>query len=123
MSEGARTPEELETLLEDAFVVRDPAVLATLFEPGAVAVAGETGTEARGPQAIARVAAAAWSGGHTFVAAPRRVLQRGATALILGPGSLSVVRRGQDGRWRYAIAVLSFCPDEPPAAEPHEEDR
>ena len=41
MSPGALTPEELETLLEDAFVVRDRAALARLFEPdGLVAAAG-----------------------------------------------------------------------------------
>jgi len=31
MEAGARTPEELETLLEDAFVVHDPQALAQLF--------------------------------------------------------------------------------------------
>jgi len=35
-----RTPEELETLLEDAFVLHDPQALAQLFQPGAMLVAG-----------------------------------------------------------------------------------
>ena len=36
MSVGARTPEELETLLEDALLLRDGPALAELFESGAV---------------------------------------------------------------------------------------
>src|SRR5687768_12128964 len=36
MGPGAQTPEELETLFEDAFVVRDATALAQLFEEGAV---------------------------------------------------------------------------------------
>jgi hypothetical protein len=35
MGAGARTPEELETLLEDAFVLHDPQALAQLFQPAA----------------------------------------------------------------------------------------
>ena len=38
MRAGARTPEELETLLEDAFVLCDQQALAQLFEPGAMLV-------------------------------------------------------------------------------------
>ena len=54
MRPGARTPEELETLLEDAFVVRDRDALAQLFEDGAVLVAGGGRPEARGGSQIAR---------------------------------------------------------------------
>ena len=39
MPAGARTPEELETLLEDAFVLHDPQALAELFQPGALLAA------------------------------------------------------------------------------------
>ena len=42
MRPGARTPEELETLFEDAFVVRDRDALAQLFEDGAVLVGVHT---------------------------------------------------------------------------------
>lgn len=35
-SYGASSPEELETMLEDATVLRDPEELAALFVPGAV---------------------------------------------------------------------------------------
>jgi hypothetical protein len=35
MRRGARTPEDLETLLEDAFVLRSGEMMAELFEDGA----------------------------------------------------------------------------------------
>ena len=56
MPVGARTPEELETLLEDAFVLHDPRALAQLFQPGAMLVVGGGLPEARGHRQIARVA-------------------------------------------------------------------
>ncbi len=40
MRVGAGTPEELETLFEDALVMRDVQALAELFEEGAVARRG-----------------------------------------------------------------------------------
>lgn len=114
MGSGARTPEELETLLEDAFVVRDGAALADLFEDGAV-LAGGGGPPARGGEAIARLAAALWAGDRTYVAAPRRVLQARDVALVLADRGVNVARRGSDGAWRYAIAFLS--PDDTTAGE------
>jgi hypothetical protein len=56
MDAGARTPEELETLLEDAFVLHDPQALAQLFHPGATLVTDRL-PEARGRRQIALVAA------------------------------------------------------------------
>lgn len=102
---GARTPEELETLLEDAFVTRDRDALAGLFEERAVAVAGD-GRVAHGGGAIARLAAALWARDRTYVADLRRVVQARDLALILGEGAINVARRGGDGGWRYAIAFL-----------------
>ncbi len=52
MCPGARTPEELETLLEDAFVLHDRQALAQLFQPGAMLVVGGGLPEARGHQQI-----------------------------------------------------------------------
>ncbi len=111
MRPGARTPEELETLFEDAFVVRDGAALAELFEDGAVLVTGGAPGEARGGEAIARTAAELWSGDITYVADPQRVLQARDTALVVGPGGVSVVRRGADATWRYAISLLALDED------------
>jgi hypothetical protein len=40
VAQGARTPEEVDALLEDAFVLRDPEALASRFEARALLVAG-----------------------------------------------------------------------------------
>lgn len=105
MRPGARTPEELETLFEDAFVIRDREALALLFEEEAVLVAGAGAREARGPD-IVRIAAAMWDRDITYVADPRRVLQARDTALVLARRGVNVVRRAGDGSWRYAISLL-----------------
>lgn len=104
---GPRTPEELETLLEDAYVVRDAEAVASLYEDGAVVARPHAG-QARGPQEIARAAADAWGRGAAFVAAPEHVVQARSTALVVGPRSVSVARRGPDGAWRYAIALMEI---------------
>jgi ketosteroid isomerase-like protein len=108
MRPGARTPEELETLFEDAFVTRDRATLAQLFEDGAVLVGGKGLLEARGGEQIARFAAAMWEGDRTYVADPQRVLQARDTALVVATQGINVARRGSDGWWRYAISLLSL---------------
>jgi hypothetical protein len=107
MRPGARTPEELETLLEDAFVMRNAKALAELFEDGAVLVAADREREARGGDEIARVASEMWEHDRTYLADPRRVLQARTTGLVLTSHGINVVRRGSDGAWRYAIALLS----------------
>ena len=105
MPSGALTPEELETLLEDAFVIRDRTALAGLFETdGLVAAAGAA---ARGA-GIEAFVAALWAREATYLAQPRRVLQAGNTALIVAEQSISVVHRAADARWRYAIALLDL---------------
>jgi hypothetical protein len=105
MRQGARTPEELETLFEDAFVIRDREALAELFEDGAVL--GDAWSEARGGDEIARLACEMWEHDRTYVAEPRRVLQARNTGLIVAQQGINVVRRCGDGVWRYAIALLS----------------
>jgi ketosteroid isomerase-like protein len=106
MRPGARTPEELETLLEDAYVVRDRDALAQLFEDGAVLVAGSGRPEARAGSQIARFATAMWERDRTYLADPRRVLQARDTALVVAERAINVLRRGSDGTWRYAITLL-----------------
>jgi hypothetical protein len=108
MRQGAHTPEELGTLLEDAFVIHDREALSGLFEDGAVLVTGDGLPEARGAQQIAAHVAALWALGRTHLAEPARVLQARDTALVVADRGISVVRRGADGAWRYAIAVLSL---------------
>ena len=107
MGAGARTPEELETLLEDAFVVHDPQALAQLFQPSAMLVTDRL-PEARGRRRIAQVAAQLWESERSYLADPRRVLQVRDTALVLAGRATNVVRRGDDGSWRYAISLLDL---------------
>jgi len=106
MGAGARSPEELETLLEDAFVVRDRGALARLFEDGAVLMDGSR--EARGGEQIARFAMAMWERDRTYLADPRQILQARDTALVMADRGINVVRRDSDGSWRYAISLLDI---------------
>jgi hypothetical protein len=106
MEAGARTPEELETLMEDAFMLHDQHALAQLFLPGAMLVAGHGLPEARGRRQITQIAARLWDSQHIYLADPRRVLQARGTALIQAGRTINVVRRAADGSWRYAISVL-----------------
>jgi hypothetical protein len=105
---GARTPEELEILLEDAFVLHDQRALAQLFQPGAVLVAGGGLPEARGHRQIAQVAVEIWDRDGVYLANPRQVLQVRDTALVLAGRATNVVCRGGDGFWRYAISLLDL---------------
>lgn len=116
MPAGARTPEELETLLEDAFVLHDHHALALLFHPSAMLVARGGLPEARGRRQIARLAAQLWDCQHLYLADPRRVLQVRDTALVLAGSAINVVRRGDDGSWRYAISLLDL--DKPTTTPP-----
>jgi hypothetical protein len=108
VTQAARTPEELEALFEDAFVLRDPGALAPLFEPRALLDASGVTGEVRGSDQIARLASSLWSRDLTYVADPRRVVQAHDIALILATQGTSVVRRGADGAWRYAISLLAI---------------
>lgn len=111
MDPQASTPEELDALLEDAFVIRDREALTGMFEPGAVLVIGE---ETHGSDQIASALTSLWDRDRTYVADPRRIVQARDTALILAEHDISVAHRAPDGAWRYAIAVLRL---DPPAGE------
>jgi hypothetical protein len=106
MSAGGRTPEELETMLEDALLMRDAAALAQLFEDASILVAGQGQRQIRGPREIVQAAWLLCQYRRGYVADPRRVFQARDTALLLGDGVINVARRGPDGSWRYAISVL-----------------
>ena len=108
MTQGARTPEELDTLFEDAFVLRDRGALASLFEARALLIAGGVTGEVRGSEEIALSASALWSRDFIYVADSRRVVQAHDIALVLATQGTSVVRRGADGAWRYAISLLAI---------------
>lgn len=95
-------------MFEDACVTRDRQALVELFEEEAVLVAGNGWPQARGSEEIVRFATAMWERDRTYLAEPRRVLQAHDTALVVAEGGINVIRRGSDGAWRYAIALLSF---------------
>jgi hypothetical protein len=105
MDTGARTPEELETLLEDAFVLHDQRALPQLFQPAALLVAGGGLPAARGHQQITQLATRLWNLDRSYLANPRRVHQTRHTALVLGH-AINVAHRGDDGFWRYTISLL-----------------
>ena len=107
MTAGARTPEELDTLLEDAFVMRD-ARSPTRSSTTARCWRRPAACEARGDEAIGHALAELWAGGRTYVARPRRVLQARDTALVVAAAGIHVLRRGGDGTWRAAISLLDL---------------
>ncbi|MEA2331638.1 MAG: hypothetical protein QOH58_1776 [Thermoleophilaceae bacterium] len=107
MTTGARTPEELDTLLEDAFVARDRTLFGALFDDGAVLME-VGGSEARGGEAIGRALAELLARDCTYVARPRRVLQARDTALVVADAGIHVLRRGKDRAWRSAISLLDL---------------
>ena len=107
---GPATPEDLDLLLEDTLVLRDPEGLTNLFEPGAVLVSD--GGTAQGRDAIQRLAFTIWSGDQLYVAAPQRVVQARDLALLFTRQTVAVARQGGDGTWRYGMIVATRSPDE-----------
>ncbi|MFD1528423.1 hypothetical protein [Pseudonocardia aurantiaca] len=99
------SPEELETALEDALVLRDVDGVAGLFEPAGVLDAGP-GLRARGRPEIRRVVGAL-STEHGFLAGSGVVVQHGNLALVIGDRATSVARLTRAGTWRYAMVVLT----------------
>src|SRR5215203_3440962 len=104
VTSGARTPEELEMLFEDALLLRDHQVLTALFESGATLVMGGA-QPVRGGEAIAHAALATRNGLGAYVADPRRVLLARNCALVVTGQGINVMQRGNDGAWRYAIVL------------------
>ena len=110
---GATTPEELETLFEDAIVLGDGDDLCGLFADGGVLAPPWGSPEVRGRDALARAAAELLARGETYLGGARRVLQARDTALITTAGAIHVARRSTDGAWRMAIALLHPNPTDP----------
>jgi hypothetical protein len=103
---GGQTPEELETLMEDAFVLGDGEALAKLFEAGGVLVSGRGRCEARGHRAIAKATGLLAERAAGYVAQPRRIYQNRDIALLIGEGVINVARRERDRSWRFIISLL-----------------
>ena len=123
-STGARTPEELTTQFEDAFMIRDPAAITELFDERAVLVP-RAREDLRGGEEIARFAAALGEADRNYLAEVRRVVQVGETAAVVldwsltdggavdstpeGGRGVDVLKRGSDGSWRYVISLWDVC--------------
>lgn len=103
----AASPEELDTLFEDAFLLRDRQALLRLFERKAVLAILEPRRAAFGREQIDALIASLWVDGTSYVAEPRRVVLAGNTALVLGDQGISVARRNASGGWLYAISCLT----------------
>jgi hypothetical protein len=101
---AARSPVELETMLEDATVLGDPDDLAALFVPGAVLHREGHELPVHGRRGIVRLLLER-PASHAYVALPPRILQHGATALVLAASAVHVTRRSPHG-WRYLISWL-----------------
>lgn len=100
---GAHDPEELDTLLEDAIVLRDVAAVARLYDPTGVLVVGDRSITAGGP--AGRVGGWLCGEGCGYVADPRRVVTARNVALVIGADATHVARRDRGG-WRFLITVL-----------------
>jgi hypothetical protein len=83
----------------------DEESIAGLFEADAVLViAGSVTT--RGHRSIGRVLADRSSQGGRYYADPRTVLQVSDVALALSPQAINVMRRSDNGGWRFVICCL-----------------
>lgn len=103
--DGGQTPEELETLLEDAILLGDADAVAGLFQPGGMLVIAGA-PQLRGRMQIHEAPAALCLHRPGYLAAPRRVLQVRDVALLIGRDVVNLARRGDDGTWRYEICLL-----------------
>jgi hypothetical protein len=109
MDSGAATPEEMDMLLEDAFVLRGRSELGALFEEGAIALT-TLDREARGRSAITEAMAWLWERDLTYVAETPHVVQVNDLALLVTAAGTHVLRRAPDGTWRSAISIFNIQP-------------
>jgi hypothetical protein len=95
---SASSPEELETLLEDAVLLGDQRAVLSLFGAGAVLI---TGPRVTGPdKALAEFATLG------YVAATRTITERRDLAVMVGDHAVNVSCRASDGVWRLAVAIV-----------------
>jgi hypothetical protein len=98
MESAAASPEELETLLEDALLLYDVAAVQALFESGLVRVACVSGS-LEGSDAGELLAE------RGFIASG--VAMRVCPDVAVGAGSaVTVAHRGADRRWRLLVVVV-----------------
>lgn len=97
---AAASPEELETLLEDALLLRDEAAVAALFEEGGVLVAGAGCVRSRDRAAEVLLQ-------HDYVASARVVTVVRDIAVVVGDHTVNVSCRGPDKSWRLAATIVT----------------
>ena len=102
---GGRTPAELDTLLEDAVVLGDPAAVTALFEAGGLLIPPEAAPE--DAAGLARAAERVCGAGGGLFDGPRPEFRVQGLALVIGERSVTVSRCGADGVWRYTFAVFA----------------
>jgi hypothetical protein len=100
VSTVARSPEELEFLLEDALVLRDSDAVAALFEQGGVLV--ERSGRVRRVSEAARVLAA-----EDYQAEPASVTVVRNVAVVVGPSTVNISIRDARGDWLLVAATLT----------------
>lgn len=105
MPDGATSPEELETLLEDACLVGDLDALAGLFAGDAVLGHTHRGQPVTGRGEVVSVIKDLRADGVGYLARSPVVIQSGSLALIVNGTAVHVVRRSSAG-WRYLISWL-----------------
>jgi hypothetical protein len=103
---GAQTPEELETLLEDALLRGDHATVAALFRPRSV-LAARGDRPVYGSVESASRALSLWDTEHPYLADPQQVVVAHDLGLVIGEFGTNVMRRGRSGVWQFAIVAQS----------------
>jgi hypothetical protein len=106
MRSEAATPEELESLFEDALILGDARAVARLFDTSAVLAAEPGALQARGARQIASLAAAMRERGWSYLADPRHVVQTRDVTLVVAERATNVMRRLPSGGWRYLISLI-----------------
>lgn len=116
---GAKSPEELDSLFEDAFALRDGEAVGALFDPDGL-VAPDAKAEVRGREQIRELVAGIWADDPAYTSEKARTLVAGDIALVIhdwklatadgaeGARSADVLRRDANGDWRYVIALFDI---------------
>ena len=117
-----RTPEELESLFEDAFTTRDLESMLGLFDEEAIVMLPEGQGVVRGKEELRRFLTELWKSDVSYVSRLRDVIEAGDTAVVMFDWSLSgsdeagqrrvtsgrgidVLRRDNGRGWRYLVGL------------------
>lgn len=99
---SAASPEELDTLLEDALLMGDGAAVSALFA-GSEALVAAAGCVRHSTEAVELLSE------HGYLASPSVVRVGSGIALAIGERAVAVSGRGAAGRWQLLAVVLPCC--------------